>query len=106
VLGVSLDEFTVAGVNPEFCGRQREDQPALPCIDRGELQNVTEERPIRFGILAVQEKVGSDDHGPVYFVLYIREATPAAGATMKAYENVRGWGVGRNLAGNSGLQSV
>ena len=63
MLGVSLHELTVAGMYPEFRGRQGEDQPALSCIDRAELQNVSEKRPIRFWIFAVQEKVGASDHG-------------------------------------------
>ena len=53
VFGVSLYEITIARVDPEFCGRQREDQPSPADIDRAELQNISEERPIRFRIFAV-----------------------------------------------------
>ena len=45
-------------------GRQREDQPAVTCIDRLVLQDVAEERAVSLGILAIDDDVSAVNHSP------------------------------------------
>jgi hypothetical protein len=52
---MALNELTIAGVNPEFTGRHREDQPALARLDRLEIQHVAEEGAVCIGISTVEE---------------------------------------------------
>src|SRR5258708_1848945 len=42
--------------------RQGEDQPAIARVDRLEAQHVSEERPVRFGVVAEKDEVGTKDH--------------------------------------------
>jgi hypothetical protein len=42
--------------------RQPEDQPAIAYVNVWELQHISQERPIRFRIFAVDDGVGADDH--------------------------------------------
>src|SRR5208282_1895513 len=45
-----------------LAGRQREDQPAMACIDGLETENVAKECAIRFRIFAVNNYVSARDH--------------------------------------------
>jgi len=62
--------------------RQREDQPAVTCIDRFVLQHVTEERAVSLGILAVDDDVSAVNHA--------LSVTSPDGAAQPAVERTNG----------------
>ncbi len=43
-------------------GRQPEDEPSLANVDGGESQDIAEKRAIAFGVLAIENRVRTDDH--------------------------------------------
>src|SRR6266851_9287775 len=45
-----------------FRGRQRKDQPAVTCIDRGKFENIAKESAVAFRVLAVNDDMSSVDH--------------------------------------------
>ena len=45
-----------------LCWREREDEPAMTCIDRGKPENIAEECTIRFCVFAVDDDVRANDH--------------------------------------------
>src|SRR5262249_15325990 len=49
-------------VHRDLGRRQREDEPALSGIDVGESEDVAQEGAIRFGILAVDDRMCATDH--------------------------------------------
>ncbi len=59
---VLLHEVTIGGVDRSFGGGQREYQPTLTKIDSTKSQNIAEEHPISFRILAVNEEVSPGNH--------------------------------------------
>ena len=52
----------LGGMDRGFGRRQREDQPAMPCIHRFEIENVAEERPVGLRILAEDYDMRSKNH--------------------------------------------
>jgi hypothetical protein len=80
VVSMALNELTISGVNPEFTGRHREDQPSLARIDRLQIQHIAEEGAVGPGIATVEEKVGSVDHdgrdfNPIPPIMLARQST-------------------------------
>jgi hypothetical protein len=45
-----------------LCGRQREDQPAIACIDGFEAEDVAEKYAVGFGILTLDNDVSARNH--------------------------------------------
>ena len=66
VTSVLLREVTVHRVNGGFRGRNSENHPSVAYIYKGKPQDVAEERAIGFGILAVEQEMGTDDHAAEY----------------------------------------
>jgi hypothetical protein len=50
------------GVEGDLCRGQGEDQPAVTGVDRVEIEDVLEEVAVGFGVLAVDDDVGSGYH--------------------------------------------
>jgi hypothetical protein len=53
----------LSGMNAGFGGRQSEDQPSASSVHCVEIEHVAKEGAIGFWVVAVQEYVGTDDHG-------------------------------------------
>src|SRR5262249_52274230 len=51
-----------SGMNTGFGGRQAEDQPATTGVHGAEVEDVAKEGAVLFGMIAVEEDVGTDDH--------------------------------------------
>jgi len=64
----------VGRVDGHFRGRQCEDQPAPANIHGTEAQDVSKERPVGVGVLAVQQNVSPCDHDTI--LLRRRQAAP------------------------------
>ena len=52
-----------SGVNSEFGGRKRKNQPAFPCIHPRKAEDVAEEDAIGFPIFAIEKNVSTANHG-------------------------------------------
>jgi hypothetical protein len=63
MLGVLLHELPVPRMDPHLRGRQTENQPASANVHCLEAKHVAHEGPVRFRILAIEEKMHPVYHG-------------------------------------------
>src|SRR5580658_2635223 len=79
--------IAVAGMERRLRRRQRKNQPSMARIHRRETKNVPEERPIRIGILAVDDDMRPEDHriaSPATILIHKRHFAMAKGRTFSA----------------------
>jgi hypothetical protein len=66
ITGVLPREITVDRVNGGFCRRNSENHPSMSNIHKRKPKDIAEEHAIGFGIPAVKQEVGAEDHAAEY----------------------------------------